>query len=173
MKVNIGNYPHFKRNWTNLWGLIKCERKTDVKIDRWDCWSLDYTLAMIIHPALVDFKSRMNSTPFIDINDIPEDLREEFNMTESSYNSEAWDWVLDEMIWAFGTFQDTDWDKECYSGESDLVTVPIEIREKTLYEIKGGPNHTFKLDTEKLAKLKNRRQHGINLFAKYFTSLWV
>ncbi len=40
MKVSIGKYPK------------KGEQKISVRIDPWDTWSMDRTLALIVHPML-------------------------------------------------------------------------------------------------------------------------
>jgi len=46
LKVNIGKFPK----------KFDAQRKVSVQIDDFDTWSLDHTLALIIHPALVKFK---------------------------------------------------------------------------------------------------------------------
>jgi hypothetical protein len=44
MKVKIGNYPK------------KSPRRITVNIDRYDTWSMDHTLALIILPLLLQYK---------------------------------------------------------------------------------------------------------------------
>ncbi len=69
MKVRIGPY---RKN-----------RATRVEIEPHDTYSMDCTLAMIIHPMLVQLKATQHGHPS--------------NLTE-----QEWDEILDEMIWAFG-----------------------------------------------------------------------
>ena len=52
MKVNIGKFY----NPSN-------RRKINVQIDRYDTWSLDHTLALIILPALIQLKETKQSVP--------------------------------------------------------------------------------------------------------------
>ena len=61
MKVHIGPY---RKN-----------RKIKVLIDKYDTWGMDYTLAYIIHPLLVQLKESMLVSPFIDDEDVLEILR--------------------------------------------------------------------------------------------------
>ena len=69
MRVKIGPY---RKN-----------RATRVEIEPHDTWSMDHTLAMIIHPMLVQLKATQHGHP-------------------ASLTIEKWDEILDEMIWAFG-----------------------------------------------------------------------
>ena len=46
-----------------------------VKIDRWDTWSMDHTLAFIILPMLKQLKADKHGAPFVDDEDVPEHLR--------------------------------------------------------------------------------------------------
>lgn len=82
---------------------ISKKGRAKVQIDPHDLWSLDYTLARVIHPALVEFRKDMMGAPFTDNNDVPEELRSDIGMNgDSDTHSAKWDWIVDEMIWAFG-----------------------------------------------------------------------
>ena len=48
MKVNIGEYP---------------EPSVDVRIDKQDTWSMDYTLAHVILPMLIQLKETKHGSP--------------------------------------------------------------------------------------------------------------
>jgi hypothetical protein len=79
-------------------------RKVKVKFDSTDFWNLDSTLAEVIHPALKELKKLKNGTPSIDKADIPEELwteEQKSGVNEWDFSNEGWNWVLDEMIWAF------------------------------------------------------------------------
>jgi hypothetical protein len=101
MKVHIGPYPKGER-----------ARKINIRIDKYDTWSMDSTLALIIHPMLVQLKQTKHGSPWIDDEDVPEELRStsappKENEWDTDDNHHArWDWVLDEMIWAFETHLD-------------------------------------------------------------------
>ena len=88
MKVKIGEYL------TNKQIRKGKKRKIKVKIERWDTWSLDCTLAFIILPALKKFKKVSKSSPWTDIEDFPPDLK-------CKGIHKRWKWVLGEMIFAF------------------------------------------------------------------------
>jgi len=46
-----------------------------VKIDRWDTWSMDHTLAKIILPMLKQLKDTKHGSAIVDLEDVPEELR--------------------------------------------------------------------------------------------------
>jgi hypothetical protein len=82
---------------------------TQITIHKWDTWSMDHTLSYIIVPMLIQLKDTKHGAPNVDYNDVPEELRpsEEW-IKRYNYDGETdpyffirWDWILDEMIWAF------------------------------------------------------------------------
>ena len=78
-----------------------------VKIDRWDTWSMDYTLSHIIVPMLKQLKETKHGSPFVDDEDVPEELKstsappKENDWDTDENHFKRWDWALNEMIWAF------------------------------------------------------------------------
>jgi len=78
-----------------------------VKIDKWDTWSMDYTLSHIIVPMLKQLKETKHGSPNVDDEDVPENLRstaapaKENDWDIDDNHFKRWDWFLDEMIWAF------------------------------------------------------------------------
>ena len=78
-----------------------------VHIDRYDTWSMDHTLADIILPMLRQLKEAKHGAPFTDDSDVPEYLRsymaqpKENEWDTDSLHFMRWDWILDEMIFAF------------------------------------------------------------------------
>ena len=127
-----------------------------IKIDDYDVWSMDNTLASIIVPMLHKLKDAKDGAPIVDDLDVPEHLRpskseqEEFNSTGATDPNffKRWDYVVDEMIYAF-TFE----------RDEDLIDY---------YQI--GEDNT--LETSAYMKTKNRIDNGRMLFAKYYSSLW-
>lgn len=162
------------------WRYYRKQRKIRIHIDHYDVWSADHTLAMIIHPVLVKLKEKKHGAPFVDDEDVPEYLRSTAapELTEEQRNCGAtdenwhkrWEWVLDEMIWAFGQHADDDWEEQFYSGELDVMFVKIDGSD--LSRMEHGPNHTFKVDTEQKSVYMERMDNGRRLFAKYYKSLW-
>jgi hypothetical protein len=55
--------------------LDKRTQKVKVHIDRWDTWSMDHTLALIILPMLVQLKESKHGAPHVDNADVPKELR--------------------------------------------------------------------------------------------------
>lgn len=118
MKVSIGNYKK------------KGDRKVKIHIDKWDTWSMDHTLAMIALPMLEQLKETNHGSATVDLEDVPEELRyTTYNDWDSQkrfdfYNEddkecmlhERWNWVMDEMIFAFEFIVDED---NRYSHEFD------------------------------------------------------
>jgi hypothetical protein len=100
MKVNIGDYPN---------------PSVEVQIDKQDTWGMDYTLAHIILPMLIQLKETKHGSPFTEDSDVPEELRStsaepKENKWDTDSNFHArWDWIMDEMIWAFTEKCEDDW----------------------------------------------------------------
>jgi hypothetical protein len=164
-----------------LWIASKRKRKVEIKIDEYDAWNADQTLAMIIVPMLKQIKSNKMGYSLVDDKDVPKELRstQAPELTEEQKNTGCWDdyaearwnWALDEMIWAFEQHADDNWEEQYYSGESDLRIVPSQ--DGQLSELVKGPNNTFKVD-EKGKKAHLARMHrGRILFAKYYSNLWT
>jgi hypothetical protein len=119
-------------------------RITYVKIDKWDVWAMDTTLAHIILPMLKQLNKVKHGAPDIDDEDVPEKLKStSVPPKESVWDTDAnhfkrWDWVMNEMIWAFEyKLKDTDLD------------------EYDLWSANGV-----------------RAKNGFRLFGKYYEALW-
>ena len=86
-----------------------------------------------------------------------------------------WEWVLDEMIFAFEHKLNDDWQDEFRSGEADWKHVPCQWDENgkaTLFKMEEGPNHTYKCDYDAIAEVQKRIDNGFRLFGKYYQGLW-
>jgi hypothetical protein len=139
-----------------------------VKIDRWDTWSMDYTLSFIVVPMLKQLKETKHGAPFVDDEDVPEELKStsappkenEWDTDENHFK--RWDWALNEMIWAFE--QNLDHDSE------DKFFDHAEWDEK---EKDFGKNlHKIKIDQPGLKAHQDRKANGFRLFGKYYQGLW-
>lgn len=160
--------------FNSLW-FDRLEQKVKVRIDPWDTWSMDYTLAHIIVPMLHRLKATKHGAPWVDDEDVPEHLRstnappkkEEWDTDDLFFA--RWDWVLDEMIFAFECKLDDSWQDEFRSGKHDIE---FEKLESGNYEMKFGPNHTAKTDWEGMDAVQKRISNGFRLFGKYYEGLW-
>lgn len=156
-----------------------------VKIDRWDTWSMDHTLASIVLPMLKQLKTTKHGAPHVDDDDVPEHLRStaapprenEWDTDDNHFL--RWDWVLDEMIFAFEKKNEDDWQSEFHSGEIDMVWVPVdkdgnEVPKGThkYMQMRRGPNDTSSWDMEGQLKVQERMSNGFRLFGKYYEGLW-
>lgn len=90
MKVNIGKY---KKNGG--------ERTVKVQIDKWDTWSLDHTLALIILPALKQLKNDNTGHP-CGISSDPDPVCGECDCEKE------WHTIMDKMIWSFEQIAEDD-----------------------------------------------------------------
>lgn len=148
--------------------LNKVNPKIDcVKIDPWDTWAMDHTLSLMIVPMLKQLKATKHGAPTVDDEDVPENLRstsapsKENNYDHVDANHFArWDWVLDEMIWAFETY-DSDLEEQFYDYSAVDENASI-----------GDQARQTKIDREGLDAYYDRRRNAFLLFGKYYQSLW-
>lgn len=181
-----------------LWVDSKKSRTVKIRIDKYDVWNMDRTLALIVLPMLKKLKETKHGSAVVDLEDVPEHLRcyttedydaqstfdfyKEHQVEEGKYDIHArWDWVLNEMIWAFEQHQpDCDWESQYYTGESDwrwkkvegTYPNPVTGKEEGLSQMVEGPNHTMKVDYDGLQKHQERISNGFRLFGKYYQGLW-
>ena len=160
-------------------------RITYVKIDRWDTWSMDHTLADIVLPMLRQLRRDKHGAPLVDDEDVPEHLRStaaparENEWDTDDNHFKRWDWVMDEMIFAFECKVDDSWQDAFREGEIDWISVPVDADgnevpkgEHKYYQMKDGPNNTYKCDYEGMQKVQERITNGFRLFGKYYEGLW-
>ena len=149
-----------------------------VKIDRWDTWSMDHTLAYIVLPMLKQLQQDKHGSPYVEDEDVPEELRSEKKpkrkkksvavLHTHAVNFEdddalihkKWDYVLGEMIWAFEQKVKDDDENEFFDH-----TVS-----------KGMPWDkdyvSPKVDWDGLKSHQARKTNGYRLFGKYYEGLW-
>lgn len=161
------------------WIHEKKKRKVYVRIDRWDTWSMDDTLAHIILPMLKQLKASKHGYPMVDDEDVPEYLRstaapalsqEQIDTGYPDDNQEArWNWALDEMIFAFDSKINDGWEEQFHSGETDWHFKYLEDGNS---ELVHGPNHTATYDFEGRKAYQERITNGFRLFGKYYEALW-
>jgi len=141
MKVKISDYP-------NEGG----DRKVKVEISRFDVWSLDNTLAYVIHPALVKFKENLSGTARTDVEDAPQFPDDDDVGNEiAGYSRDRWNFILDEMIFAFENVN-VHWEEQFYVNES------VSWNECNQAGVKA---------------FEERMRNGFRLFGKYYQALWI
>ena len=90
------------------WILDRVHPKIDyVHVDGWDVWNMDHTLSLIVLPMLKRLQADKNGGPLVDDEDVPEELKTTSALpVEHAWDTDEnwfkrWDYVLDEMIFAF------------------------------------------------------------------------
>lgn len=145
---------------------------TYVKIDYWDVWSMDHTLSPIIHPMLKQLREVKHGSARVDDEDVPEELKStsappkesEYDVDENWHK--RWDYVLDEMIWAFEQLNNDDHEQQFWHqhGELDLDELKNNRTVKWSKEAK--------VDWDGLKAHNERIDNGCRLFGKYYRGLW-
>jgi len=150
-----------------------------VKIDKFDVWDMDTTLAHIILPMLKQLNKVKHGAPNVDDEDVPEELKStSATPKEDVWDTDAnhfkrWDYVLGEMIQAFECLINDKWTEQYSTGKCDYQNVKDNHEVfGTVYRMVEGPNHTRKTDYVALAAHELRNQNGFKLFGKYFNALW-
>jgi hypothetical protein len=157
-----------------------------VKLDRWDTWSMDHTLAYIILPMLKQLQESKSGSAMVDDEDVPVELREAkkpkikrkkndvrgtlqvhaLEMEEEhTLVHQKWEWVLGEMIWAFEQKVKDD-DESQFFDHSECGD------EKFPWDKDGQYVSKVKVDREGLEAHQARKTNGYRLFGKYYEALW-
>lgn len=176
MKVKIGN---FRKN---------SDRIINVAIDKFDTWSLDHTLALIILPALIQLKETKHGIPneFGNVGGQNHDDQYSFDFySETSdwafdQRVKEWDEVLDKMIWSFEQILKDEYDSLYHHGKAEYDFVecdkmhpnPVTGKMEKLYQmVDKNPNeHWYDHVGHRLHE--ERIQEGLELFGKYYRALW-
>ena len=142
-------------------------RTFHVKIHKYDTWSMDSTLALIILPMLIQLKATKHGAPAVDELDVPEELRQkspEEDLLEFGQDAnffKRWEWVMDEMIWAF---------TQINAGNSSekFYKYPPAVKGESISEV----IKKTEVDLEGLMAHEKRIANGTRLFGVYYQSLW-
>ncbi len=136
------------------WFHSKKKRTTFIKIDNYDVWSMDHTLSLIVLPMLRLLQKQKHGAPLVDDDDVPDSLKstsapakkDKWDTDDNHFL--RWDWVIEEMIFAFECKLNDEWDIAFYNETN---------RE---WDIEGRQ------------VIQNRITNGFRLFGKYYESLW-
>lgn len=178
MKVKIGKY-------------LKSDigQRFDINIDYHDTYSLDYTLALIILPALLQLKATKQGVPSEFVNDVGgEDYSDQdsFDFYKETHKDsfdekcKEWDKVLDKMIWSFQQIALEDYDNKYHHGKNEYDFVKSDKQFPN--PVTGKMEHTFQMvdknpnqhwyDHVGHQLHEERIQEGLELFGKYYRHLW-
>lgn len=162
------------------WIHSKRHRRIKVEIDRWDTWSMDHTLALIVLPMLKKLRDAKHGAPFVDDEDVPENLRstaadpmtdqqKEWGDVDSNH-FKRWDYVLDEMIYAFEQSVSDDEPEFWITAPEGMYFEPCKDN-SNLSEMKYEKEGEF--DSDAYNAYHNRIKNGFRLFGKYYQGLWT
>jgi hypothetical protein len=136
-------------------------QKIKVRIDDYDVWSMDNTLAQIISPMLKKLKEHKHGSAYVENEDVPQELQHPVtdDPDHDSLVEKRWDYVLNEMIWAFEQkARPEGWEGDYYDFEHD-PTKMLGLK-FTRNDREGQKNH------------QARMANGFRLFGKYYEALW-
>jgi hypothetical protein len=146
-------------------------RRVMVKIDQGDVWAMDNTISHIIVPMLKELNSSKVGSPFVDDEDVPEEIRstscpkvDQYDIDDNHHK--RWEWVNNEMIWAFEQKIRDSWEEDYYEYRHSKPN-----KESTLFSENMGLKLVWE-DKEGAKKHQERMSNGFRLFGKYFECLW-
>jgi hypothetical protein len=161
MKVIIGKYPK------------NGNQKKSIRIDPWDTWSMDHTLADLIHPMLKQLRKTQHGAPCTDDEDAPEHLRstaakpKKNDWDTDEFHFKRWDWIMKEMIWAFNEHA-KDREPNFWIKKPKYKWVEKEGTDHS--EMVTAKEGVF--DEAKAKAYWKRKKNGFRLFGKYYINLW-
>lgn len=159
MKILLGDYD-------------SSPRKEYIRIDPWDTWDMHITLGKIILPMLKQMRKDMRGAGHVDNEDVPAELRRPEGLDKwvtDEHHFDRWEYMLDEMIYAFEHLLDDSWEKEYKTGHLSYTLGP-EDDDGTCEMIFDRSN--YHVDYEGLRRVWDRIDRGLLMFGKYYRNLW-
>jgi hypothetical protein len=152
------------------------DRNAFVKIDNHDIWDAQITLGHVILPTLKMLKNANNGAPFVEDEDVPMELKSSNFKLENEWDTDEawfyrWNYVINEMIFAFENIVDESWGDQFHIGKVDVKFEPCNDGTDCSERVKG-PNDTYKFDKEGYKKYNERINKGLLMFGKYYRNLW-
>jgi hypothetical protein len=177
MKVKMGNYRK------------SAGRKVKIEIDSSDTWNLDYSLALIIYPALLQLRAEKHGIPNDIVNEVGgEDWssQDSFDFYKESHQEafnkacERWEQILDKMIWSFEQLVRGDYSDKYHHGDPKYDWIkskktfpnPMTGKIEATWQMvdKNPDDHWYDGVGHQLHE--DRIQEGLDLFGKYYRALW-
>lgn len=156
-------------NIFNSFIFSKMKQTKKIKIDYWDTWGIDSTLSPIILPLLKQLKATNHGFGLVDDEDVPEEIRSDkapFDEDQcgawDNFAEQRWNYIMDEMIWAFEQKCRDEWMSDYYGEWVQDPNNPDKIM---------GGNFTH-WDSEGMKAHQARMSNGFRLFGKYYENLW-
>jgi len=131
-----------------------------VKIHYSDTWSMDNTLAIIVLPMLKQLRAVKHGSPLVDDAEVPDGLglrSTEAPPKENEWDTDdnhhkRWEWVMDEMIFAFECKKNDSWDDVFWDRETSSSDITCDWEGRT--------------------KMQDRISNGLRLFGIFYEALW-
>lgn len=168
--------------WVNgacEWIHSKQKRNIKIRIDNYDTWGMDHTLALIALPMLKQLKATKHGSPMVGdyFNQTSNSAQCSFDFyaegDEAAWEAghKAWGEILDHIIWSFEQELDENADDKFWTvkGEMDFskhpedvgkLSVPLRWKEKPVCDYEGLHAYHAKI------------QEGFELFGRYYQGLW-
>lgn len=143
---------------------VQDSRRVKVELDPWDSWNVDTTLGYIALPLLKQLKETQHGASRVDDEDVPHMYKHGYINNESlqydlfqseeqdelfwEHSQARWDWVLDEMIFAFESVvgDNENWENKYFKSNPP--------------NLEGWREEAARID------------NGFRLFGKYYRALW-
>ena len=189
---NFGTWLAERKDGNDTWLTKLCEwihshqkRQEYVRIDKYDTWGMDHTLALITLPMLKQLKATKHGAPNTDDEDVPDNLKStSADPKENEWDTDSnhflrWDYILDEMIFAFECKLNDKWDEQFWTGEyGDFIKKPTG--EQFLNPVTNKLEDTYRMeltgdrecDWKGREVMQTRITNGFKLFGKYYEALW-
>jgi hypothetical protein len=168
---------------SSTWVNLLCEkihrfkkRKIKIKIDKYDTWNMDHTLALIILPMLKQLKETKHGSPcgkYFDqtsnSNQGCFDFYAEGDDAAWEAGHKEWNEILDHIIWAFEQICDESNEDKFWISHGKLDLSPSKSNAKfhpVTWEIEPI------CDWRGLEAHQERIREGLLLFGKYYQGLW-
>ena len=189
---NFGTWLSEDRHGNDTWLTKLCnwihsynKRQVYVRIDKYDTWSMDATLALIALPMLRQLQATKQGAPCVDDEDVPDNLKStSAPAKENEWDIDAnhfhrWDWAIGEMIFAFECKTTDNWDEQFWTGEhGDFKSIPtgetffnpVTKKEEATYTMEMTGDRECDWDARNA--MQSRITNGFRLFGKYYEALW-
>lgn len=154
---------------------MRPRRRVKIRIDSYDTWSMDGTLAMIIVPMLRQLKATKPGPPMDYMVDIDAEhhggRQKVFGFIDQDAEFEAsirkWDADLNEMIWAFEQVNE-EWRSQFHKKLGRYSRRPVPDSDCVELICEEEPE----IDFAGMTRHQERMNRGFVLFGKHIESLW-
>lgn len=166
--------------------------RVSVRIDDWDTFSLDYTLAHIILPALKKFKDKDQGRFSVDDEDVPDEIKSTSSKPFDPYVGEIdefyearSEYILDAMIYSFEHIIDDSWKNTFYTYTDDtrpefnFIAIDYAGNEVDEDEYDGeimyrmDSKNNMIIDRDGIESVEEKIDFGLRMFGKYYRGLWL